>query len=166
MYFPSISIVLTFITAPFLVLASPAIPVPLVPAVAPPAGVKLYNATAGYNAAHGLPYDKNLHGPLSQRDLQARQAFTGDATYYHAGLGACGGTNGDWEYVVALNAPQWNNGANCYRGITVQAYGKQFNAAIVDLCPGCGYGSLDLTPSLFQAFTSLDVGRFGVTWCK
>jgi hypothetical protein len=27
----------------------------------------------------------------------------------------------------------WNNGANCYRGITIQAYGKQVNAAIVDL---------------------------------
>ncbi|KAH7339091.1 RlpA-like double-psi beta-barrel-protein domain-containing protein-containing protein [Rhizoctonia solani] len=87
---------------------------------------------------------------------------SGDATYFDAGLGACGGTNGNWEYVVALNVPQWNGGANCWRGITIQAYGKQINAAIVDQCPGCGYGSLDLTPSLFQAFTSLDVGRVPV----
>ena len=27
----------------------------------------------------------------------------------------------------------WNNGANCWRGITIQANGKQVNAAIVDL---------------------------------
>ncbi|KAF8599858.1 hypothetical protein BDV93DRAFT_428045, partial [Ceratobasidium sp. AG-I] len=91
-------------------------------------------------------------------------AYSGDATYFYPGLGACGGTNTQYEYVVALDAPLWNNGANCWRGITIQAYGKQVNAAIVDLCPGCGYGSLDLAPALFQQFTSLDTGRFGITW--
>ncbi|KAG8699348.1 hypothetical protein FRC11_013762, partial [Ceratobasidium sp. 423] len=124
-----------------------------------------------YNATHGLPYENKVHGPLTQRDLQTRQAYTGDATYFNAGLGACGGTNGNSEHVVALNVPtnictlqQWNGGANCWRGITIQAYGKQVNAAIVDQCPGCGYGSLDLTPSLFEVFTDLSVGRFGITW--
>ncbi|CUA73604.1 hypothetical protein RSOLAG22IIIB_10906 [Rhizoctonia solani] len=163
MYFPLLSIVLTAFTTSFLALAAPTIPAEPVPAVAPPAGVRLYNATAGYNATHGISYE-NVHKQLIRRNLQARQAFTGDATYYYAGLGACGGTNGDWEHIVALNQAQWDNGANCYRGITIQAYGKQIDAAIVDLCPSCGYGALDLTPALFQGFTNLDVGRFSVTW--
>ncbi|CAE6432052.1 unnamed protein product [Rhizoctonia solani] len=161
-----LSIILTFLSISLLALAAPAaVTTPgLVPAVSPPAGFKLYNATAGYNATHGLPYEKKTHGPLTERDLQARQAFSGDATWFHTGLGACGGFNYDYEYVVALNQPQWSGGANCWRGITIQAYGKQVNAAVVDLCPSCAWGSLDLTPGLFQAFTSLDVGRFGITW--
>ncbi|EUC56521.1 hypothetical protein RSOL_183880, partial [Rhizoctonia solani AG-3 Rhs1AP] len=75
MHFHFFSLALTLLTTSLLALAAPAYPTPsgLIPAVAPPAGVKLYNATAGYNATHGLPYDKSLHGPLTKRDLQARQ---------------------------------------------------------------------------------------------
>lgn len=31
-------------------------------------------------------------------------------------------------------------------------------------CPSCAWGSLDLSPSLFGAFTSLDAGVFQMTW--
>ncbi|KEP52019.1 putative riboflavin-aldehyde forming enzyme [Rhizoctonia solani 123E] len=158
MQFSILSIVLTFLTTSFLALAAPAITTGFVPPVVLPGGVKLYNATAGYNATHGLPYDKNAHGPLTQRDLQARQAYSGDATFFYPGLGA------QWEDVVALNAPQWSGGGNCWRTVIIQAYGKQIPAAVVDLCPECGWGSLDMSPSLFQKFASLDVGRFGITW--
>ncbi|GAB1524857.1 hypothetical protein RhiTH_008013 [Rhizoctonia solani] len=170
MHFSFLSVFLTLLTTSLFAVAAPATPATpaasaaLVPALAPPVGAKLYNATAGYNATHGLPYDKNLHGPLTERDLKARQAFTGDATWFYPGLGACGGTNNQWEHVVALNAPQWNGGGNCWRSITIQAYGKQVPAAIVDQCPGCAWGSLDLAPALFQQFTGLDTGRFQITW--
>ncbi|KDN36823.1 hypothetical protein RSAG8_10605, partial [Rhizoctonia solani AG-8 WAC10335] len=131
--FSILSIFFTCLTTSLLALAAPAIPTGLVPNVAPPVGVKLYNATAGYNATHGLPYDKNVHGPLTQRDLQVRQAYTGDATFFYPGLGACEGTNTQWEDVVALNAPQWNNKGYCWRTVIIQAYGKKIPAAIVDL---------------------------------
>ncbi|KAH7317504.1 RlpA-like double-psi beta-barrel-protein domain-containing protein-containing protein [Rhizoctonia solani] len=165
-----ISFVLTLLTTSLLALAAPAAPAApaaaLVPAAVLPAGVHLYNATAGYNATHGLPYNKEVHGPLTAHDLAARQAYTGDATYFYPGLGACGGTNNQYEHVVALNAPQWNNKGNCWRTVTIQAYGKQVKAGIVDLCPGCGWGSLDMSPALFQQFTGLGTGRFQITWCK
>ncbi|KAH7308259.1 hypothetical protein B0J17DRAFT_725251 [Rhizoctonia solani] len=188
MHFPIISFTLTLLTTSSLVFAAPAAPAApaaaLVPAAVLPVGVHLYNATAGYNATHGLPYNKEVHGPLTARDLAARQAYTGDATYFYPGLGACSGTNNQYEHVVALNAPvsslsgsttmheselgvcsqQWNNKGNCWRTVTIQAYGKQVKAGIVDLCPGCGWGSLDMSPALFQQFTGLGTGRFQITW--
>ncbi|CCO33209.1 hypothetical protein BN14_07282 [Rhizoctonia solani AG-1 IB] len=164
MQFSFVSIAISLLASSLFALAAPAAPAALVPAHTPPVGVKLYNATAGYNATHGLPYKTNVHGPLTQRDLKPRQAYSGDATWFYPGLGACGGTNNQWEHVVALNSPQWNNGANCWRSITIQANGKQVPAAIVDLCPECAWGSLDLAPALFQQFASLDAGRIGITW--
>ncbi|CEL59080.1 hypothetical protein RSOLAG1IB_09067 [Rhizoctonia solani AG-1 IB] len=133
MQFSFVSIAISLLASSLFALAAPAAPAALVPAHTPPVGVKLYNATAGYNATHGLPYKTNVHGPLTQRDLKPRQAYSGDATWFYPGLGACGGTNNQWEHVVALNSPQWNNGANCWRSITIQANGKQVPAAIVDL---------------------------------
>ncbi|KAH7339089.1 hypothetical protein B0J17DRAFT_628432 [Rhizoctonia solani] len=144
MHFSILSIAFTFLATSILTLAAPATPTGLVPAVALPAGVKLYDATAGYNATHGLPYDKKVHVPLTERDLQARQAYTGDATYYHAGLRA-------WVPNVAALMVTENMSLH-------SMHHANWNIR----CPGCGYGLLDLTPSLFQAFTSLDVGRVSV----
>ncbi|KAJ7110188.1 RlpA-like double-psi beta-barrel-protein domain-containing protein-containing protein [Mycena epipterygia] len=72
--------------------------------------------------------------------------------------GACGGTNSDSDFVVALNVPQWNNGANCYKEITITYNGKTTNAQIVDECEHCPYEGLDFSPSLFSFFESTDVG--------
>ncbi|EUC55968.1 riboflavin aldehyde-forming enzyme, putative, partial [Rhizoctonia solani AG-3 Rhs1AP] len=167
MQFSIISYALTLITTSLLALAAPAIPAGVVPAVVLPAGINLSNATAGYNATHGLAYNKELHGPLTQRDLVARQSYSGDATFFYPGLGACEGTNNQWEHVVALNAP---------RAVAMEQQSKLLahnhdrriwqavKAAIVDMCPGCGWGSLDMSPALFQQFTSLDTGRFHITW--
>jgi hypothetical protein len=41
--------------------------------------------------------------------VELSNAFTGDATFYHVGLGACGWTNNNDELVAALNAPQYGN---------------------------------------------------------
>jgi hypothetical protein len=106
--------------------------------------------------------------------LVKRESFTGTATWYDVtpNAGACG----DWmqksDYVVALNSPQLNayggyqNGkpASCYKSITIQANGQTANARIMDECPPCAWGSLDLSESLFQHFAGLDAGVFQLTW--
>ncbi|THG94730.1 hypothetical protein EW026_g6794 [Hermanssonia centrifuga] len=105
-----------------LVAASPA------PAPAPVAeGIKVANAT------------------LSQRDYTDARF-----TWYEVGQGACGGTNTDSEYVVALNSDQYDGGAYCWELINISYNGQSTQAAIVDECPGCPYGGLDLSPSLFS----------------
>ncbi|KAK7685468.1 hypothetical protein QCA50_011332 [Cerrena zonata] len=92
-------------------------------------------------------------------------AFSGDATWFHTGLGACGRHNVDSDHIVALSPAQYANGAHCGQRITVHANGKTVDATVVDLCPSCASGSIDLSPSAFQQLANLDVGRLhNVNW--
>jgi len=52
---------------------------------------------------------------------------------------------------------QWVHIKNNANGKT--AYGK-----VVDECPDCSDGSIDMSPSLFQKMGSLDTGVLPVTW--
>ncbi|KAI0632603.1 RlpA-like double-psi beta-barrel-protein domain-containing protein-containing protein [Trametes polyzona] len=101
---------------------------------------------------------------------------TGDATFYSAGLGACGVTNTDADFIAAIDAQTFDTfpgaGANpnlnpiCHKQVTVTGPdGKTVNVLVTDRCPGCAKGSIDLTPTAFQQLASLDVGRLhGITW--
>ena len=47
----------------------------------------------------------------------------------------------------------------------VSADGGAFvDAVVVDLCPGCASGSIDLSPAAFEQLADLSVGRIEVTW--
>lgn len=37
--------------------------------------------------------------------VPVKRGFTGEATYYATGLGACGQVNVDSDFIVALNSP-------------------------------------------------------------
>jgi len=105
----------------------------------------------------------------SNRDtsLTKRQSYSGRATFYDVGLGACGGYNVGTDYIVALNTAQYGGGypgPNCGRSITISANGVTVQATIQDQCPSCDYGSLDLSRSLFQRFASEDKGVFQMSW--
>ncbi|KAH9942264.1 RlpA-like double-psi beta-barrel-protein domain-containing protein-containing protein [Epithele typhae] len=96
----------------------------------------------------------------------AVQAFNGDATFYepNGGTGACGHPIQNTDFAVALNPTQYAGGANCGRTITAHFQGASVTATVQDLCPGCGNGGIDLTPSAFQRLASLDRGRIQVEW--
>ncbi|KZV61999.1 hypothetical protein PENSPDRAFT_692898 [Peniophora sp. CONT] len=85
-------------------------------------------------------------------------------TYYSTGLGACGGTNQDSDYIVALNSAQWDGGKHCYEKIHMNYGGKSTTAMIVDECPGCPHGGLDLSPGLFQYFGPQSEGVLTGSW--
>ncbi|KAI0044265.1 hypothetical protein FA95DRAFT_1497387 [Auriscalpium vulgare] len=89
---------------------------------------------------------------------------SGRGTYYATGLGACGFNNVDSDLIVALSTADYAGGAHCNQMITITANGKTASAQVRDECPGCGAGSIDMSPSLFQKFASLDVGVVQVTW--
>ncbi|RCH84144.1 hypothetical protein CU098_008100 [Rhizopus stolonifer] len=98
--------------------------------------------------------------------------YLGDGTWYDIGLGSCGWTNSDSEFVAALNAPQMQNGenpnknSNCGRMIRVinTANNKAVNVKIVDTCPPCASGSVDLSPSAFSQIADLSTGRIKIKW--
>ncbi|KAI0315843.1 hypothetical protein OF83DRAFT_1032517, partial [Amylostereum chailletii] len=53
---------------------------------------------------------------------------------------------------------------HCGGSITISYGGKTAQATIVDECPGCPYGGLDLTEGLFSYFASTDKGVLSGTW--
>ncbi|CAJ2514109.1 Uu.00g022280.m01.CDS01 [Anthostomella pinea] len=89
-------------------------------------------------------------------------AYSGDMTFFTPGLGACGQTNGAGDFIVALSQAQYNG--NCGRSIKVTYQGKTAVAKVVDLCPGCGSGSIDASPAVFNSLAYPDLGRVHVDW--
>ncbi|KAI8080812.1 RlpA-like double-psi beta-barrel-protein domain-containing protein-containing protein [Gilbertella persicaria] len=83
----------------------------------------------------------------------------GTGTYYDVsvGLGSCGHQSSDSEMVVAVNHGQMNNGANpnnnphCGKKVKIIGEtGKTIMATVVDTCPGCSEGCLDMSIALFK----------------
>ncbi|CAL1698873.1 unnamed protein product [Somion occarium] len=102
---------------------------------------------------------------LASAYIGSAVAFTGDATFFDPGLGACGAINNANDFIVALSPSEYAGGAHCFQRIFVTYQGRSVDATVVDLCPGCGPGSIDLSPAAFSQLASLDVGRIhGVNW--
>ncbi|KAI1779171.1 RlpA-like double-psi beta-barrel-protein domain-containing protein-containing protein [Hypoxylon cercidicola] len=97
-------------------------------------------------------------------------AYSGDMTYFTPGLGACGKHNSETDHVVALAAAQYGGDANpnkakvCGRKISIRYGGKTASATVVDKCPSCASGSINVSPAVFKQLASLDKGRVKVTW--
>ncbi|KAH7931045.1 hypothetical protein BV22DRAFT_999245 [Leucogyrophana mollusca] len=101
---------------------------------------------------------------------------TGQGTYYATGLGACGITNTDTDYIAAVSHLLFDvfpgyNGVNpnenpvCNRKVTATYQGKSVTVAITDRCTGCALTDLDFSPSAFSQLASESVGRIsGMTW--
>lgn len=103
------------------------------------------------------------------------KTYTGDLTYYAVGMGSCGITSTEDEKVVAVSHEIMSayNGANpnknplCGTFITITGKdGNKYPAKIVDTCPGCDKGSLDLPEAYFNKITGNGDGRVGgIEWC-
>ncbi|THU78583.1 Non-catalytic module family EXPN protein [Dendrothele bispora CBS 962.96] len=111
-----------------------------------------------------------LAAPTSSNEtstLEKRIDHFGDATWFHVGQGNCGVFSVDSDKIVAIPKSLYdqNNGGNCFQWvrITDQRNGNVHWGQTLDSCPSCVDG-LDLSPSLFEEFGSLDVGRFPIVW--
>lgn len=109
--------------------------------------------------------------------------FTGDLTYYSTGLGACGETSADTDYIVAVSwhlfdaaGSTSSNGGNsnanplCGRKIRAQrtdardGQQKSVDLRVVDRCTGCAPTDIDTTITVFTQLAAEDLGRVDVTW--
>ncbi|MFF6916369.1 RlpA-like double-psi beta-barrel domain-containing protein [Streptomyces sp. NPDC012466] len=95
--------------------------------------------------------------------MSARDTYSGQATYYDVGLGACGTFHQNTDFVAALNMAQYSSDL-CGRKIRVTGPDGQVDVIVADSCPGCGHGDLDLSPAAFQKIAPLSAGRIAVTW--
>ncbi|KAI8581544.1 hypothetical protein K450DRAFT_231820 [Umbelopsis ramanniana AG] len=97
---------------------------------------------------------------------------SGDGTYYDPSVGitACGTSNLATDMVCALNYIDYGTYANpndspvCGACIEVTGPLGTVQVTIQDKCPGCGQGSLDLTPSAFNKIGDPTQGRIPVSW--
>jgi expansin len=91
----------------------------------------------------------------------------GDATYYTFadGSGACGfPATPDDLMVGAMNAPDYGNSAPCGACARVVGPKGEVTIRVVDLCPECAKGSIDLSPQAFEQIAELEQGRVAITW--
>lgn len=99
-----------------------------------------------------------------------KRNFSGDGTFYSTGLGACGQVSSDSSLIAALNKPQWGSPANpnqnpiCGKQALVHGPKGSVTVTIVDLCPECLFGSLDLSPGAFNQIGDATAGRIPITW--
>lgn len=91
---------------------------------------------------------------------------SGEATYYAAtGAGACLFDASPSDLMVAaINAPDWEGSAWCGACARVDGPMGTITVRIVDLCPECRSGDLDLSPEAFARIAPLEHGRVGIDW--
>jgi expansin (peptidoglycan-binding protein) len=97
---------------------------------------------------------------------RANPIHQGVATYYDAtGAGACmfDPSPGDLM-VAAMNAEEYNNAAVCGAYVYVTGPKGVVTVRIVDLCPECKAGHLDLSREAFAQIADLPQGRVPIAW--
>jgi expansin (peptidoglycan-binding protein) len=120
--------------------------------------VKIFSVVALAAAALAAPMEK--------------RSFSGDATYYKpsSGVNSCGTQASDSDIMAAMNVAQMANGANpnanpnCHKQISVKGPKGSVTVTILDTCPACAHGDLDLSPAAFDKIADQAQGRVPVTW--
>ena len=95
----------------------------------------------------------------------APAAATGEGTYYAAdGTGSCSFEASSDHMVAALNAADYDHAAWCGACLAVTGPMGTIMVRVVDQCPGCAHGDLDLSKEAFAAIAPLSAGRVPITW--
>jgi hypothetical protein len=88
------------------------------------------------------------------------------ATYYSTrGMGNCSypGPPADGLY-VALSTPEYAKAARCGGYLEVSGPAGSVRVKVVDQCPGCAAGQIDLSETAFARLAPLSAGRIDVTY--
>lgn len=101
--------------------------------------------------------------PLVVRDAQYR---SGEGTYYAAdGTGNCLFDPSPHDLMVAaMNHADYDNAALC--GAFIEVIGPKGGVVvrIVDRCPECARGDVDMSPQAFARIAELSAGRVPIRW--
>ncbi len=91
---------------------------------------------------------------------------SGEGTYYDAdGTGACMlDASPEALDVAALNAVDWAGSASCGACAEVTGPSGAVRVRIVDLCPECVSGDLDLSLQAFEKIAPRELGRVPIDW--
>ncbi|CEP09780.1 hypothetical protein [Parasitella parasitica] len=99
--------------------------------------------------------------------LHIRDSLTGDGTFYSVGGSSCGGDYSNEDLVAAISIEWMGSGANgpyCGKSIDVKSEHGSVTLKIVDTCPGCKRGDVDMSRAAFQKIAKLSDGRVPISW--
>lgn len=89
----------------------------------------------------------------------------GEATWYHAtGKGNCSFDASQDLMVAAINTKDYGDAAMCGAYLSVTGPKGSVTVRVVDRCPGCKVGGLDLSKEAFAKIADMHDGRTPVTW--
>jgi expansin len=112
--------------------------------------------------APGAPSDGGAPG-----ECIAFEEQRGEGTFYDAtGAGACSfdAQPGGELLVAAMNAPQFAGSGVCGMCARVVGPAGEVTVRIVDVCPECASGDLDLSRDAFARIAELAQGRVPIRW--
>ena len=119
-------------------------------------------ANDGHGSVDGGASSADSGGPTPPLS----QPQHGVATFYAAdGSGACSfdASPSDLD-VAAMNAPEFDGSAVCGECVRVAGPKGEVTVRIVDLCPDCVAGQLDLSQGAFAKIADVSAGRVPITW--
>lgn len=105
-------------------------------------------------------------GPSPSCEQDPPLDHSGEGTYYAAdGSGNCSfpATPSDL-LVAAMNHSDYAASAVCGACVAIQGPNGSVKVRIVDQCPECPVGDIDLSPEAFQSIAALEQGRVPIRW--
>ncbi|ORY88014.1 RlpA-like double-psi beta-barrel-protein domain-containing protein-containing protein [Leucosporidium creatinivorum] len=139
-----------------------------------PSNFNSKRASAHLSRRHG---DGSLSSPHTGLSAFSRRAtakistysgpLKGQATWYgnDGSGGACSlpGRSSDLKF-AAFSGAKWDNSANCGACVRVTGPNGVIDVQIIDECPECAAGSLDLSTSAFSKIAPISRGVVPITW--
>ena len=106
---------------------------------------------------------------MAKRSLLVKRTG-GEGTYYTPGLGSCGIVSHSGEAVCAMNAPDYgvyanpNTAAWCGKCIMVTGPKGSMKFKVLDRCPVCKSGDIDMSDGHFAKVADVSAGRVPISW--
>jgi expansin (peptidoglycan-binding protein) len=98
--------------------------------------------------------------------IQYGPVYTGEGTFYGAtGEGNCSYEATSDRMIAAMNETDYQNSQACGAHVDVTGpTGKQVTVKIVDRCPKCRPGDIDLSKEAFAELAASSTGRIKISW--
>lgn len=123
-------------------------------------------AGAEGSSADGSSADGGADGSVGQ-PCESADVHEGEATYYDFadGSGNCGFPATPNDLMVgAMNHVDYAGSAACGTCARIEGPEGSVDVRIVDQCPECPQGDIDLSPEAFALVAPLEAGRVPITW--
>jgi expansin (peptidoglycan-binding protein) len=123
------------------------------------------SSSSGLSSSSGTAGSGTGAGPGGGCDIDG-QTHPGEGTYYAAdGSGNCSfPATPDDLMVAAMNEIDYAGSAVCGACIQIDGPDGQVTVRIVDRCPECPQGDVDMSPEAFTLIAPIEDGRVPISW--